>query len=55
MDESRTGVGGGILGKMRPYLGKMRPVLAIYTKSGHKCSRIGGKNTIRMNILSLVG
>ena len=36
--ESRTGVGGGILGKMRP----MRPIWAICTKSGQNCPRIGG-------------
>ena len=28
---------------MRPYLGKMRPIWVICTKSGQKCSRVGGK------------
>ena len=37
------GVGGGILGKMRPYLCKVTYIWAIYMKSGQKCSRIGEK------------
>ena len=41
--EYRTGVGSGILGKVRPHLGKRRPTWAICTKSGQKCSRIGRK------------
>ena len=44
--EERTGVGGGIVGKMRPYLGKARPIWAICTKSWQTCSRIGGENSI---------
>ena len=40
--EQRIGVGGGILGKMRPCLSKMRPIWAICMKNGQKCSRIGG-------------
>ena len=39
--EQRTWVGGGILGKMSPYLEKMRSIWAICSKSGQKCSRIG--------------
>ena len=42
MAEQRTGVGGGILGKMRPHLGKKRRIWAICTKSGQKCSRFWG-------------
>ena len=41
--EERTGVGGGILGKMRPHLGTIRPIWANCTKSGQTCSRIGQK------------
>ena len=43
--EYRTGVGGGIAGKMRPHLGKMRPIWAICRKVGKSAleSRIGAK------------
>ena len=30
---------------MRPHLGKLRPIWAVCTKSGQKCSRIGGGNS----------
>ena len=43
-EEEGIGVGGGILGKMRPHLGKMRRIWAISMKSGQKFSRIGKKN-----------
>ena len=51
MAEQRTGVGGGDLGKMTPYLGKMRWIWAVCTISGQKCSRIGGGG-IQSSIIS---
>ena len=50
--ELKTGFGGSILGKLRPYLGKMRSIWAICTKSGQKNSRIGRKkfNHVKVDV-----